>query len=126
MFLIFNNKELDCRERVFFSAIFYFLTIYLLIVSANWPVDFHSRCFAFRGRAGEPPRRQGACGVSPAPYSRRSLRTFRSNQQGENQPIELQHTFSSLAKCVAIFFIFWHAAVSNTCSLALCNPHSFV
>ncbi|MGC8227471.1 hypothetical protein ACP2W0_00505 [Pseudobacillus badius] len=24
-------------------------------------------CFAFRGAGGEPPRRQGACGVSPVP-----------------------------------------------------------
>ncbi|MBU8915478.1 hypothetical protein BGM25_05370, partial [Bacillus sp. FJAT-29953] len=47
-----------------------------------------------------------ACGVSPVPYSRRSLRTFRSNQQGDYQTKELQHTFSSLNKCVAIFFMF--------------------
>ena len=44
-------------------------------------VDLRSRHFAFRGRAGEPPRRWSACGVSPAPYSRRSLRAFRANQQ---------------------------------------------
>ncbi|MDR7000372.1 hypothetical protein [Neobacillus niacini] len=42
---------------------------------------------AVRGRAGE-------------------LRTFRSNQQGANQPKELQHTFSNLTKCVAIFLYF--------------------
>ncbi|MED4717779.1 hypothetical protein [Bacillus badius] len=30
-------------------------------------VDFHSRRFAFRGTGGEPPQRQGTCGVSPVP-----------------------------------------------------------
>ncbi|MGF6948113.1 hypothetical protein QF028_000618 [Neobacillus sp. B4I6] len=62
-----------------------------------------------------------ACGVSPAPYSRRSLRAFRRNQQGGNQLKELQHTFSSLANCVAIFFIFWQAAVRRA-SLASSIP----
>lgn len=101
--------SLRLSRKVSFSAIFIFM-------SAQRPVDFRSRCFAFRGRAGEPPQRLSACGVSPALYSRRSLRTFRSNQQGE-WTWSLPHTFSNKAKCVAIFFIFCHAAVSCTCSL---------
>jgi hypothetical protein len=48
-------------------------------------------------------------------YSRRSLRTFRSNQQGANQPIDLQHTLPNLENCVAIMF--WQAPVRRACSL---------
>ncbi|MDP4170616.1 MAG: hypothetical protein Q8906_08400, partial [Bacillota bacterium] len=47
---------------------------------------------------------------------------LRSNQQEFFQLIVLQHTFSSLAKYVAIFFIFWQAAVRRACSLAFFNP----
>jgi hypothetical protein len=39
-----------------------------------------------------------------------------------NQPKVLQHTFSNLAKCVAIFFMFWQVAVRRACSPAFFNP----
>jgi hypothetical protein len=41
-----------------------------------------------------------------------------------NQPKEWQHTFSNLAKCVAIFLIFWQVTVRRACSLAFFNPRN--
>ena len=43
---------------------------------------------------------------------------------GDNQRKVLQHTFSNLYKCVAIFFMFWQAAVRRACSLAFFIPRN--
>jgi hypothetical protein len=73
-------------------------------------VDLRSRCFAFRGRCGEPPRRLSACGVSPAPYSHRSLRTFCSNQLYlvlyflRNRQYQRPFKFSRVCKASLSFF----------------------
>lgn len=100
--------------------------IFFKNVPANGPVDFLSRCFAFRGRFGEPPRRvprlRGlTCPVLPQESSHLPLQST-----GDNQLKELQHTFSSLNKCVAIFFVFWQATVRRACSLAFFTPQPAV
>jgi hypothetical protein len=66
--LTLNNKEgdmclLQIVEKGYLSRQFFILSasnlpIFLKkFVPAHSPVDFRSRCFAFRGRAGKPPQR---------------------------------------------------------------------
>jgi hypothetical protein len=62
---------------LFFKAVF---VNFVAIYKNRSAVDFRSRMLAFRGAAGEPPRRFCACGVSPDPLLPQESRTFRSNQ----------------------------------------------
>jgi hypothetical protein len=116
-------------EKGYFSRQFFILSefewpIFFKIAPANGPVDFRSRCFAFRGRFGEPPRRVPRLRGLPCPVLPQESSHLPLQSTGDSQPKELQHTFSSLNKCVAIFFMFWQAAVRRACSLAFFIPRN--
>jgi hypothetical protein len=50
---------------------------------------------------------------------------LQSTARQNNQTIVFQHTFLfNFAKCIAILFMFWQAAVRRACSLTFFNPRN--
>jgi len=117
-------------RRKYFSRQFFILSkskyqIYSLSLRMGRLISAPGTRFP-RGGPGASSAMNAPAGSPVTSLSRRSRVPSAPINREAMQPKVLQHTFSNLAKCVKISFIFWQAAVRRACSLTFLYVNSWL